>query len=168
MSLLRRAKLPVMASLQKADRSMFVVISDLHFEEVASDRVSSPKSGRSLRFDDRNLSPGAFELVFRELASAAKGDGAKRLDLVLAGDIFDLHRTNRWFEDDLRPYLSCRDISAGSLVEAKVLRILDAISSEPAVLGSLQAIRRLARGYYKATEGPRAEHPVGVPTSVAF
>jgi UDP-2,3-diacylglucosamine pyrophosphatase LpxH len=122
---------------------MLAVISDLHFEEVGSDRVDGPAGG-AFEFLERNFSPAAFEVLFHELAASARHNEAKGLDLVLAGDIFDLHRTTKWFDDELRPYLANTAIAEGSPLEAKVIAILDAIASERSVAGSLSAIRRLS------------------------
>jgi UDP-2,3-diacylglucosamine pyrophosphatase LpxH len=133
---------------------MLVVISDLHFEEVASDRVSAFGAPYPVDFTERNLRPEAFNVVFRDLADAARRDGAKRLDLVLAGDVFDLHRTSLWFSDDLRPYLPCPQVTPGSPIESKIMRILEAIAAEPPVASSLAALRQLSTG--KPTPGAPA------------
>jgi UDP-2,3-diacylglucosamine pyrophosphatase LpxH len=119
---------------------MLVVISDLHFEEVATDAIG-PRG--EVTFGERNLSPLAFEVLFRDLADSARRDRAARLDLVLAGDVFDLHRTSLWFQGELRPYVDTGNIAPGSPLEKKVLEILAAIAAETSVAASLKAIRGL-------------------------
>lgn len=69
---------------------MIAFISDLHFSD-----------GTAIA---GNVTPEAFSLACRELhelaAEVARArNRPTRLDLVLMGDIFDLLRTERWFED---------------------------------------------------------------------
>jgi UDP-2,3-diacylglucosamine pyrophosphatase LpxH len=64
---------------------VLVVLSDLHF----CDGTASP----------RNVKASAFQLLLQEIYDLAARSGARDLDLVLLGDIFDLLRTERWFED---------------------------------------------------------------------
>ncbi len=138
---------------------MLVVISDLHFEEVASDAVAAPGGCYPVAFTERNLRPEAFGVFFRDLSDAARRDGVRRLDLVLAGDIVDLHRTSMWLVDDLRPYVACPDVAPGSPLEAKILGILDAIAAEEAVASSLAAIRQLSTGQPVPGAPPGLEAP---------
>ncbi|APR86638.1 Hypothetical protein A7982_11987 [Minicystis rosea] len=69
---------------------MLVFISDLHFSD-----------GTAIA---GNVAPEAFELVLDEIHDLAEQiararDRPTELTLVLLGDIFDLLRTERWFED---------------------------------------------------------------------
>ncbi|MEN8098412.1 MAG: hypothetical protein ABFQ89_05000, partial [Chloroflexota bacterium] len=107
---------------------MLVVISDLHFEEENTYRIYSEDSNDKV-LPPRNINPQAFSKIIDRLAAQARRDNAKKLDLVLAGDIFELHRTGLWFENNpqqIRPY----DMSTEALpfLEAKTIEILDAIS----------------------------------------
>lgn len=126
---------------------MLAVISDLHFEEEKTDTIACP--GRDPVVFRRNIQGRAYTQFIAKLASEAKRNGADRLDIVLAGDIFDLHRTSMWFDpaaSDVRPYASCNQVN-GQL-EEKVLRILDAIAAESEVYTALQAFQRLSKDQF--------------------
>jgi UDP-2,3-diacylglucosamine pyrophosphatase LpxH len=133
---------------------MLVVISDLHFEEEKSDWIEGVQLGPL----HRNLGGAAFSRVFSRLVEEARRNQAKSLDLVLAGDIFDLHRTQLWFEGDgdLKPYVPCSQVTVGSRIEAKILEILKAIAAEPDVSASLAELETLA-----TTE-------IGIPIRISF
>jgi len=123
---------------------MIAVISDLHFEEEASDVISS--NGKQLIFR-RNLDPKAYRSFISHMADEARRRYAKNFELVIAGDVFDLNRTTLWFNDELRPYVSVDEVSPQ--LEKKVLTIIDAIAAEPAVAQTLTLFRNLAAGKYK-------------------
>ncbi len=150
---------------ERYNRRVLAVISDLHFEEEASDAIPAPGGGPGLVFV-RNLPPEAFERFFDELARRAVRDHARRLHLVLAGDIMDLHRTALWFRPDgggrrLRPYVAVDAVD--DRLEARILEILEAVAAEPRVAGSLAAIRKLARGrYLDLGSGREKDFPVPV------
>src|SRR5215216_4791592 len=93
---------------------MLVVISDLHFEEEKSDAIAD-EEGNSLNPSEfrRNTPPEAFRRLTAWLANEARRSGAQRMDLVLAGDIFDLHRTTLWFREnprEARPYVNSAEV----------------------------------------------------------
>jgi UDP-2,3-diacylglucosamine pyrophosphatase LpxH len=128
---------------------MLVVISDLHFEEEQRDVIPGTEIG--LR---RNLPAYVYRKFIAELAIEAKRNKAKRLDLVLAGDVFDLHRTIMWFTDGapgditsspapVRPYISCSD--TGEALECKIKDILDSIATEHSVKETLGVFALLAQ-----------------------
>ncbi len=132
---------------------MLAIISDLHFCDGTA--------------TEKNVNPGAFALALREIYALAtevvrKKDRPVRIDLVLLGDVFDLLRTERWFEDregvavplSERPWGSVAALGsapASPAVIARAGRILDEILVENA-----EALAML-RG---ETEGERA--PAGV------
>jgi UDP-2,3-diacylglucosamine pyrophosphatase LpxH len=68
---------------------MLAIISDLHFCDGTA--------------TNKNVRPEAFEIALRDLydqaGSLADKNGSANLDLVMLGDVFDLLRTTRWFED---------------------------------------------------------------------
>ena len=64
---------------------MLVVISDIHL----CDGTATP----------RNVSADAFSLLYGDLHQLAVQYRAQSIDLVLLGDVIDLLRTERWFED---------------------------------------------------------------------
>jgi len=123
---------------------MIAVISDLHFEEEASDVISS--DGKQIIFR-RNLDPKAYRSFISHMADEARRRYAKNFELVIAGDVFDLNRTTLWFNDEIRPYVSLEDVSPE--LEKKILKILDAIAVEPAVAQTLTFFRNLSAGKYK-------------------
>ena len=131
--------------------NMVVVISDLHFEEERSDAIATfdPQQPIALR---RNVRGRVFERLIADVVGLAHERSAVRIDFVLAGDVFDLHRTQLWFADDcppdVRPFVHNNEVGDGSPLERKVLSILDAIASEEEVKKSIEAFQRLAQGLY--------------------
>ena len=128
---------------------MIVVISDLHFEEEATDII--PGAGRhpDLVFR-RNLDSRAYCHFIAEMAEEVERRKISDFDLVIAGDLFDFNRTTLWFRDELRPYVPFNEIT--SPLEAKVLEILEAVAAEPPVKEALEAFRLLSKGRYRANE----------------
>jgi UDP-2,3-diacylglucosamine pyrophosphatase LpxH len=122
---------------------MIVVISDLHFEEVREGRIDGAGGAPEVVFE-RNLNPRAFIKLKENVID--KREQGHPLDVVLAGDIFDIHRTALWFKngDGIRPFDDPAAFAPGSPGEAKVLGILEKISEEPNVKGSLDVIRSMA------------------------
>ncbi|MBX6762160.1 MAG: metallophosphoesterase [Rubrobacteraceae bacterium] len=141
---------------------MLAMISDSHFEEERSDRIEG-EGGSSLGFS-RNAPARAFWRFVATLASEAERRRAERVDLVLAGDLFDFNRTDLWFSGEERPYHFGED-GSGSAVESKALEILSAIAAEPEVAGSLEALRAFASGRY-VEDGEEREFPV--PTALHY
>src|SRR5438105_2620978 len=131
---------------------MIAVISDLHFEEEASDVITG--NGKQIIFR-RNLDPKAYRSVISHMAVEARRRHAEAFELVIAGDLFDLNRTVLWFSDDLRPYLSLDNVSPE--LEKKILKILEAVAAEPAVKQTLELFRNLAAGSYQG-HNPKARN----------
>jgi UDP-2,3-diacylglucosamine pyrophosphatase LpxH len=125
---------------------MLVVISDLHFEEIARDRIGEADDPNSINLHTRNLPESAFRQIIARLGRDTLSSKPKEVDFVLAGDIFDLHRTQIWFDDELRPFVSCSQI--GDDLGDKVLNILGKIAAEVEVRGSLSAFEDLAASKY--------------------
>lgn len=128
---------------------MIAVISDLHFEEEASDVIPG-KPGEELRFR-RNPDPKVFASFIAHMADEVRRRKAREFHLVIAGDFFDFNRTTLWFRVELRPYVANGKFSAA--LEAKVLRIMDAIAAEPPVAGAIECFRDFATGTYRETSG---------------
>ena len=128
---------------------MLVVISDLHFEEEISYTIPAGDGIDPVRFT-RNLPPKAFARFISDLAAEAIRNKARRLDLVFAGDIFEITRTPLWWEGDeiiAKPYEPANQ--AGPATEARLLHILDAISAPGGTVSDVLSIfQRLGRGYY--------------------
>jgi hypothetical protein len=124
---------------------MIAVISDLHFEEEASDVIGSGDKEIVFR---RNLDPKAYRSFIAHMADEVRRRCAESFELVIAGDLFDFSRTTLWFRDELRPYVSLDDISPE--LGKKLLAMLEAIATEPAVDKTLDLFRSLAAGKYQA------------------
>jgi UDP-2,3-diacylglucosamine pyrophosphatase LpxH len=148
---------------------VLVVISDLHFEEEKTDTISCPH--RDPVIFRRNIQGRAYTQFIAKLASEAKRNGAMRLDMVLAGDIFDLNRTSMWFDpaaSDVRPYASCNQVNVQ--LEEKVLRILEAIAAETEVNTALQALQRLGKNqsYLADPDDPASETAFPVEVEIHY
>jgi UDP-2,3-diacylglucosamine pyrophosphatase LpxH len=143
---------------------MLVIVSDLHFEETRSRHI--PGNGKLAPIEVvRNINLKAFLKFFARLDEQARRDGARRLDLALAGDIFELHRTALWFRDNphqVRPYINASEVSEH--LEAKVLEILGEIGREETPVGQILASLRLLSedNYYTTEAGMVREFPVPV------
>jgi UDP-2,3-diacylglucosamine pyrophosphatase LpxH len=129
---------------------MIAVISDIHFEEEASDVISTGDPAQELAFR-RNLDPKAYHSFIAAMADELVRRRLRNFDLVIAGDLFDLNRTALWFSDELRPYCDLEAVS--SPLETKVMGILNATVAEPSVNGALQSFQLLARGRYLVQSG---------------
>lgn len=143
---------------------MLVVMSDLHFEEEGSRNIKSDGVHPSIEIP-RNVQLKAFSKILGRLASQAKRDNAQRLDLVLAGDIFEFHRTGLWFtaeSEEVRPYVSTTEVD--EKLEARLLTILQAINKKDSPPWEvMQTFRLLAReGKYVDQSGNRRKFPVPV------
>lgn len=91
---------------------MLVFISDLHFVDGSAGEHNVPKK--------------AFEGVFEDLATYAKDAKARTVKIVYLGDIYDLVRTEMWFDTpkDQRPWAEDEDKPE---IEQHANKIFDAI-----------------------------------------
>lgn len=135
---------------------MIVAISDLHFEEEATDVIPGAHGHPALIFR-RNLDPLAYRHFIIQMAEQVERRRLPRFDLVIAGDLFDFNRTTLWFRDDLRPYVALNKIDAA--LEQKILDILEAIATEPPIKEALQVFQLLARGRYSTDDGKEHDFP---------
>src|SRR5215469_9667929 len=133
---------------------MIVIISDLHFEEEASDVIPG-RSGRPDVIFRRNLNPRAYRNFIAQMAEQVSRRKVKEFQLVIAGDLFDFSRTTLWFADELRPYVALREVN--DPLEQKTLRILEATAKEPSVKEALEVFQLLAKGRYRTTETADSE-----------
>lgn len=133
---------------------MIVVISDLHFEEEASDVVPGRGGCPDVVFR-RNLNPSAYRNFIAQMAEQVERRKIKEFQLVIAGDLFDFSRTTLWFADELRPYVSLAQVN--QQLEQKALRILDATAKEPYVKEALEVLQLLAKGVYRTNEADKSE-----------
>ena len=133
---------------------MIVVISDLHFEEEASDVIPG-RGGRPDVICHRNLNPRAYRNFIAQMAEQVARRKVKEFKLVIAGDLFDFSRTALWFSDKLRPYVSLEKVN--EQLEQKALGILEATAQEPSVKEALEVFHLLAKGRYRTTETADSE-----------
>jgi hypothetical protein len=113
---------------------MIVVISDLHLQHTALDLLRREESGKVLITKVvRNVGAGALSLLFSEISSNVQRTSATEVNLVLAGDIFEMHRTPMWLlgGEALRPTLA--PAAGSAALEAKALAILAAIEYDNAL-----------------------------------
>ena len=107
---------------------MLVVISDLHLQHTELDGLRWRDGDRVRRVRvKRNVDAGALRVLLGEVASNVKRTGATSVDLVLAGDIFELHRTPLWLlaGGSIRP-----QGTANRALEQMSLQILQSIEEE--------------------------------------
>jgi len=111
---------------------VIVVISDLHLQHLANDRVRYLKENQVHEASVlRNVSGEALELLFSEIHRAVDRFNVKEIELVFAGDIFEINRSPAWF--DMRDPVRLRP--TGPLDDAlkqRVTDILDKIEDENA------------------------------------
>ena len=92
---------------------MLVFVSDLHFVDETAGK--------------HNIPARAFEMVLNDLQSHAEKAKSNEVRLVLLGDIFDLLRTEKWFEVPVneRPWGDQR-----GKMEKKAIQIFDDIANK--------------------------------------
>lgn len=115
---------------------MLVVMSDTHFAESQSNQLGD-------RSYNNNLPALVYQNYFQELGIIVKQHNIKSVDLVLAGDIFEVTRTGLWFKDNLRPYIHSKDVLPGSRIEERILNILEAIENDEHVGPTLELFRNI-------------------------
>ncbi len=96
---------------------MLVIVSDLHFRDGTA--------------GEHNVSTRAFEGFLEALAAGSRSAGAQEVKIVFLGDIFDLLRTELWFDvpEEERPW--GQSGAAPDALERHAARILDAILEHP-------------------------------------
>jgi len=70
---------------------MLIILSDLHLAEAGSNAL------RNIRFDN-NLPASVYRVYFDEIADFIHENHINKVDLVLAGDIFEVTRSALWLE----------------------------------------------------------------------
>ncbi len=116
---------------------MIIVMSDLHFAESSSLSIGE-------QHYNHNLPPEVYRAFFNEILEFIRHDNIKDIDLVLAGDIFEITRSALWLKDDLRPYAHNDQVTEGSTLEARISEIMDAIAADQRVSATLDLIRNLS------------------------
>ena len=116
---------------------MIIVMSDLHFADSSSLSIGE-------NFFNHNLPPEVYRAFFNEILEFIRHDNIKDIDLVLAGDIFEITRSALWLKDNLRPYAHNDQVTEGSRLEVRVNEILDAIVADQRVSATLDLFRNLS------------------------
>lgn len=150
---------------------MLVVISDLHFEEEETNHIPSSGPHDPIKFQ-RNLPARAFHLLMQRLATEAERNSATHLDLVLAGDIFDINRTGLWYDPianptSTRPYVPADDTISPEL-EDTLITIIDAIAREEHVRDVMVIFREFANGDYRDDNGELRPFPNNIPVRLHY
>ena len=121
---------------------MLVVISDIHLTDLST---------------AHNVHATAFDLMCKEITTAAQAKGAVELHVVLLGDIFDLVRTDFWHRTttpDQRPWGGDLDPETGmnrntALIQTQFATVLAGVLATPeakaliTVLNGLSALTNL-------------------------
>ncbi len=139
---------------------MIVVISDLHLQHTSLDVLRWRDGATTFELRNaRNVSAGALSMLFSTVSVNAVRTAAQAIELVFAGDIFELIRSPRWLLDGckIRPTQE----PCGEL-EAMTLRILGDIEEECREF--FQALRKAVDGEPLTFRGSevRLQHPVHV------
>ncbi|HNY84195.1 MAG TPA: metallophosphoesterase [Anaerolineaceae bacterium] len=121
---------------------MLITLSDLHFAESGTYQLGD-------RQFNHNLPASVYKAYFREIADLIRDEFVERIDIVLAGDIFEINRSVMWFKDSLRPYVNNSEVEPGSALEDRILEIIDAIVSDARVSETLAMFRRLSEIFKK-------------------
>ncbi|HVE84681.1 MAG TPA: hypothetical protein VND93_17615 [Myxococcales bacterium] len=80
---------------------MLAIISDLHFQHTAHDALHYAVDGVVHQLEvRRNVTPEAFQRFFAQIHALAEHRRSREVELVFAGDIFEIHRTPLWFFDE--------------------------------------------------------------------
>lgn len=115
-------------------------MSDLHFADSSSNSLDGHKY-------NHNLPAEVYTSYFKEIGEFISDSEIKKIDLVLAGDIFEITRSALWHQDHLKPYLHNDEITDGSDAEKRVLQVVDSIAEDERVAATLRAFCRLSEYY---------------------
>ena len=115
---------------------MLIVMSDLHLAEAGSNALEDVKF-------DNNLPASVYRVYFNEIADYIHKNHIAKVDLILAGDVFEITRSALWLENGLRPYVHLNEIAEGSPMEARIAAILATIAREERVSETLNLFRNL-------------------------
>ena len=137
---------------------MIVVISDLHLQHTALDVLRWRDGARTFELRNaRNVSAGALSMLVSNVSVNAVRTGARSIELVFAGDIFELIRSPRWLLDGckLRPTQG-----PDAELEAMTLRILADIEAECGEF--FRALRKAVEGEPLTFRGSEVRLPLPV------
>ena len=115
---------------------MLIVMSDLHFAD------SSGNSLNGYQYN-HNLPSEVYSTYFKEIREFIRESTIKEIDLVLAGDIFEITRSALWHKDHLKPYLHNDEIRDGNEAEKRLLEVIDSIARDERIAATLAVFGRL-------------------------
>ena len=121
---------------------MLAIISDLHFQHTTDDSIRFRKGGELHEIGvARNVGANALDRFFSMIRERARRHAAQDVELVFAGDVFELHRSPMWFYggSDARPW-RMPDPAGGTWgadddsnpLRRTLCRVLDAVERESA------------------------------------
>ncbi|HEY8209568.1 MAG TPA: hypothetical protein VIG99_18905, partial [Myxococcaceae bacterium] len=149
---------------------MLAVISDLHFQHTSHDALRYVADGQVRELEvRRNVTPEAFQRFFAQLHALAEHRRSREVELVFAGDIFEIHRTPLWFFEGsgARPSdVVLGDDRAGNSLRDVVHRILDHVVSDNAACWPV--IQRFIRTGEYEYQGLPAKLPANVTVRAHF
>lgn len=96
---------------------MLAVLSDLHFQEAGR---AGPVASSGPRALDVNVRPIAFRHLWQQIGLLRERVGADDpITVVLAGDILELLRSERWLTEGTRPYNFSGELDPAALATAQ-------------------------------------------------
>jgi len=111
-------------------------MSDLHFADSSSLSIGE-------HYFNHNLPPEVYRAFFNEILEFIRNENIEDIDLVLAGDIFEVTRSPLWHKDHLRPYAHNDQVTEGSDLEGRINEIMNAIAADQRVSATLDLFRNL-------------------------
>lgn len=136
--------------------TVLAIASDLHLQHTSDDAIRY-SSGRGDIVEcgvRRNVSSGGLRRWFAMIHEAVLRQRVDHVELVLAGDVFEMHRTPLWFLDNphgVRPTQDFGPDEPGNPFCRKVHAILDAIEAD-----NREFLRVLARFVHDGAHMTRA------------
>jgi hypothetical protein len=116
------------------EKPVLAIVSDLHLQHTSDDAIRYCGEGGEVVECGvrRNVSPGALRRWFSMIHDAVLRQKVDHVELVLAGDIFELHRTPLWFIDNPTGALPIDDDPGpdGGPLCTQVLAILRAVEAD--------------------------------------
>ena len=112
-------------------------MSDLHFADSSGNSLNGYKY-------NHNLPSEVYSTYFKEIREFIRESTIKEIDLVLAGDIFEITRSALWHKDHLKPYLHNDEIRDGSEAEKRLLEVIDSIARDERIAATLAVFGRLS------------------------